>query len=567
MSSHDEAFVPLPGICGNCGLACTSGHVCPTSLPRKIMKRPMKRPGQSKTLSAKQPRTDPQQHVNLFGGSDDANILGSDDDEGDDFQEVRDDDVFFVKASKPHVPVAAKKVDVASSSSTDAHSLLSTLLAEHGRLQVDNTELRKKVLSTEEAQREVKVLRKKNTTAEKEIKRLHTTVLQHKKELEDTKRQHKKELDDAKKQKDKAPAASAPDCQDAYSELLSHICAETTKHAAKMQKPFQPAPVQPPQPPAKLTIQQVNQNPQYGTARSIEWQPVPTLKSTFYFDNGAVGSGVANWVEVQDANALAKLYTLGTSVPNAAGAISGFTPTGGKTCTYTINQHAYTATVSMVVPPPAPPPPPPPWTNKMLFEQSYVELKPAFLNKLLSNYNFDGQTDSKLAGFSAIGDVAELFSSYAQNFKYDRTRCELWRKPDYLKLWLRIARDRQYKHCRLLMHASGSYAKMEKDPATFDMGYAKKGQKGYAVYGSLSDHIASEHQYCCNHPPGTAVVMLLLTKPSAQENVYELFYRGTHKHNTTSAHAKVDACAVYDQLLVLPLGLAVAQKPPPSSMR
>ena len=570
MSSDDEAFVPPPGICRNCGLSRSSGHVCPISLPRKVMKRP----GQGRTPSAKQPRNDPQQHVvNLFGGSDDdANLFGSDDDEEDDFQEMRDDDVFFVKASKPRAPVTAKKVDDASSSSTDssnAHSLLSTLLAEHGRLQADNAQLRKQVSGAEEAQKEVKALQKKNTTAEKQIKQLHTAHLQQKKELEDTKKQHKKELDDAKKQskKGKAPAASAPDCKDAYSELLSHVCAETTKHAAKMQKQFPPAPVQPPpppppQPPVKLTIQQVNQNPQYGTARNIEWQPLPTLNSTFYFDNGAIGSGVPNWVEIQDANALTQLYTLGTSVTNASGAIGSFTPLNGKSCTYTIGQHSYNITVSMirpVVPPPAPPPPPPQsWTNKMLFDQSFIELKPAFVNKLLSNYNFDGQTDSKIAGFSAIGDVAELFSSYAQNFKYNRKRCELWRKPDYFKLWLRIARDRGYKSCRLLMHGSGNYAHMEKDAAGFDMAYARGGVKKHALYGAASDHVASDYNCASNCPRGSAMLMLLLTKPSAGLGAYEQYHLGSHTHAGASV-GQADAFAVRDQLLVLPLGLAIAQ--------
>ena len=551
MASDDEAFVPPPGICRDCGLSRNTGHVCPVALPRKIMKRHTA----GKTPSAKQPRIDPQQHVvNLFGNDesyDDKELFGSDSD---------DDDVFFVKSSEPsRPPVAAKKNVVASSSSTtsdnsNAHSLLSTLLTEHSRLQTDNANLRKQASEAEQAQKEIKALQKKNTAAEKQIKQLHTANLQQKKDLADAKKQLQKTC--------KATDTKC-DCSFAYSELISHACAETKKYAAKMLKQFPPAaPQAPPATPlqqAKCTIQQVNQNQQYRTTRNIEWQPLSTLKATFYFDNGVVGSGVANWVEIQDTNALAQLYTLGACVTNPSGAIGSFTAMNGKTCAYTIGQHSYSVTVVRLSPVvPLAPPPPSTWTNKMLFEESYIELKPAFLSRLLSSYNFDSQTDSKLVGFSAIGDVAELFSSYGQNFKYDRQRCELWRKPDYFKLWLRIARERGYKHCRLLMHGSGSYAQIEKDAAGFNMACARGGVKKHALYGAASDHVASDYNCASNCPRGSAMLILLLTKPSAGLGAYEQYQLGSHSHKGASV-GQADAFAVRDQLLALPLGLAVAK--------
>eukprot|EP00966_Prymnesium_polylepis_P088624 2050838-Prymnesium_polylepis.1 len=48
-----------------------------------------------------------------------------------------------------------------------------------------------------------------------------------------------------------------------------------------------------------------------------------------------------------------------------------------------------------------------------------------------------------LVGKSAeVAELAELWSSYAQGFKYDPAKCELWCKPGWLKIWLRAAKER-----------------------------------------------------------------------------------------------------------------------------
>ena len=74
-----------------------------------------------------------------------------------------------------------------------------------------------------------------------------------------------------------------------------------------------------------------------------------------------------------------------------------------------------------------------------------------------------------------IAALAELWSSYAQGFKYDPTKCELWCKPGWLKIWLRAAKERKYGECCILMHGmcSKNYHLLAKDMSGFDFNFSQ----------------------------------------------------------------------------------------------
>eukprot|EP00966_Prymnesium_polylepis_P094849 2196408-Prymnesium_polylepis.1 len=60
---------------------------------------------------------------------------------------------------------------------------------------------------------------------------------------------------------------------------------------------------------------------------------------------------------------------------------------------------------------------------------------------MLQNYHFDAADLPTISSAEAAA-LAELWSSYAQGFKYNPAKCELWCKPGWLKIWLRAAKER-----------------------------------------------------------------------------------------------------------------------------
>ena len=70
-----------------------------------------------------------------------------------------------------------------------------------------------------------------------------------------------------------------------------------------------------------------------------------------------------------------------------------------------------------------------------------------------------------------LANLAERFSSYGQQFKYDASKTVLWCKPDFLRIVLRCVLHRGYRNLRVGMHGSSDYGAMAKDPFVFDPNY------------------------------------------------------------------------------------------------
>ena len=137
-------------------------------------------------------------------------------------------------------------------------------------------------------------------------------------------------------------------------------------------------------------------------------------------------------------------------------------------------------------------------------------------------------------------------------------------KPLWLKVWLTAARNRKFNEARVLMHGmrSNDYEKLAKDMSGFDMNFSRDGRFRFGFYASASDHIACDFNGGHGkHPDGTFNIGLLWIKPTALNGAYEHYHHGSSRHPASSGVN--DAFAVRDQLLWLPIGLAVAYPKPP----
>lgn len=136
---------------------------------------------------------------------------------------------------------------------------------------------------------------------------------------------------------------------------------------------------------------------------------------SFYIEEGVAGSGM--WREITDDSVIGQLATLGTAVTSKKPAPS----------------------------PPPPPAPPPPkskvlWKTNLLFrEPCPVFLDTALLTRLKDSNNFSDDKSTQIEGSKALTDLATLFSSYAQKFKYDEHKTTLWVKPTLFKNWIETA--------------------------------------------------------------------------------------------------------------------------------
>ena len=218
-----------------------------------------------------------------------------------------------------------------------------------------------------------------------------------------------------------------------------------------------------------------------------------------------------------------------------------------------------------MAPPPPPPPPPQPkaeqWQDEVLFKGKFFKLTNQQIDTMLATVDFD-QADAVIKGSQAIADLATIVSKAGQAFTYNASECELWVKPLWLKVWLTAAKTRKFNDARFLMHGmrSNEYHKLASDMSGFDMNFSQDGRMRYGFYASASDHIASDYNGGMGkYPDGSFAVGLLWTKASAQHGAYENYHLGSSRYLSGQSRHN-DAYAVRDQLLWLPLGLAVANE-------
>lgn len=311
-------------------------------------------------------------------------------------------------------------------------------------------------------------------------------------------------------------------------------------------------------------IVQKNLAHQYLTERLLDAQKDANGLVHWFFESSVPPQPFAPvWTQITDASVCSNLFTLGRTVTNGNGDAVDFQPIMGLSVKYEFNQHKYEVSV-VSRPLPAPPPAPAAvskWQEDVLSKGCYFKTTPSFLDKLLKQVDFD-LPDAIEKGSQVVADLAALLSSAGQGFTYNVQECQLWIKPLWLKVWLTVAKTRKFSDARLLMHGmrSGEYQKLATDISGFDMSNSADGRHHYAFYGATSDHIPSDY-HGGKHPPGSCYIGLLWVKAQAKEGAYTNYHLGSHKYpkNSIMTNSKhLDAYAVHDQLLWLPIGLAVA---------
>ena len=198
------------------------------------------------------------------------------------------------------------------------------------------------------------------------------------------------------------------------------------------------------------------------------------------------------------------------------------------------------------------------WKNNVLFKGNFFPITLTYIETFISTYPLS-EAQHIVNGSQEIADLATLFSSCGQGFTYDASKCQLWVKPNYFRLWLEKAKSASWTEARIVMHGmrSGQYDKLASDIAGFDFNFSAHGAKKWGFYCSCSDHIASDY-HSGSQPRGTACIGLLLCTRKMGVNDasfehYALGGCGYSQYGNTK-----DAYAVRDQFLYLPLGLAHA---------
>ena len=580
-SEDDEDSGDARGLCIKCGQV-SKPHVCPHAA--KIMKRMSRSEcGMSSSKCQKTSAGSSAAKNDMY-----KNLFGDDSDDDD--------------TPAPKLPEMPKAAAAALSQGAPAFNILNTLLQEHSTLQ---TECDSNKATIEKQKKDIAAVKKRETAANSAVKQATSQLAQLQQEIakrDQTIADQQKQLQGPApfvppkpKGKGKAAVAAAAAAaasalglspgKDAYSALLTDAGKAYTDKADALKKkapppppPVPPAPVAPAPLPNRVQILQKNTNPQYHTEREVSFMTTAQVQAAglpssttagWFFDNSTPPTPwQPSWVPISDTTIIGNLETLGTATKSSTGDTTAFTPTVGSTVSYPFGQHNYTVTVvnapgpqAPAPPPPPPPPPPAPWQDDMLFTGSFFKMDKKYIDRMLQQYHFD-EPDVVIPKSTEIAAIAEQWSSYAQGFKYDPNKCEMWVKPNWMHMWLRAAKERGYNEARILMHGmrSQNYHLLAKDLSGFDFNFSQQGAKRWGFYAACSDHIASDYNAQSGGPlpDGTGVIGLLLIKKGAGAGAYEHYHLGSHRGGPQS-YSINDAYAVRDQMLWLPLGLAYAK--------
>lgn len=438
---------------------------------------------------------------------------------------------------------------------------LSTFLADHKRLKSAVYDHDK--LSYEK--KEKKLLQELSDALSK-VKRFEQQIVKKDRTIEN----QKKQLETMK------PKAETEKEQNVYVGIIKDVVASYTSKAQAVRNKEDAPSVQSSQALSTvIRIIQLNSNPTYHTEREVR----------FLDHNQAVAAGMTRsgwvydmstppnpwkpqWKAFSNDNVERKLQTLGVCTFDSFNkTLASFAPTVGQSVVYSIGQHDYTTSVTSG---PAPQAPlaasssnsdQQSWKHKVLFEGDFFKFSIQYIDDLLRNNQFDGP-DTVIGDSTEVAALAEMWSSFGQCFKYDSKKSELWVKPNWIRMWLRVAKERKYFECRILMHGmrSQNYHLLAKDLSGFDFNFSQQGAKRWGFYASCSDHIASEYNACGGGkmPDGSGVIGLLLIKKGAGQGAYEHYHLGSGRPGGPGSSV-CDAYAVRDQMLWLPIGLAYAK--------
>jgi hypothetical protein len=348
-----------------------------------------------------------------------------------------------------------------------------------------------------------------------------------------------------------------------------------------------------PKPAASVWIMQKNTNPTYMTVRELTYQ---SRSSKWFFDSSDKKNdptAQANLTEITDPATVTALAGLGsfTAVRKT------FKPKVGNKITYSLGQHSYEVEVVRSVKPweeahyqqlprqlgSAAATPTSNVNKHMLLEGPFFCPSKDQIKAYGENLDTSAEV-SEVIGHKQLAELATLWSSYSQGFKYDETKTELWVKPKWLSTWLNTLKHSDHE-IRIVAHGvrSGDFSVLAKDPRGFNLamcnaGRAKgDGSHGFGIYVSPLDCIPADYTgVSAAHKDGTFVLGLLqVPKPKTAtyhstgtsgsayqtaNGALEFYHLGSGRNNyLAAAHGENDAYNVRDQTLFLTLGMVTTK--------
>ena len=187
--------------------------------------------------------------------------------------------------------------------------------------------------------------------------------------------------------------------------------------------------------------------------------------------------------------------------------------------------------------------------------KDYLKLMNQFAFLFHENYIKDKNGYNRAAivggeGGQIIANLATQFSKPGNGYQYDSSKCQLWIKPLLTQLVLQSCYFHNYDKILIVTHGSDSakYNLMAQDPTGFKIEKSNDGAEGYGIYCALDDNVSK--YYNKKQPEGCFIICLLFQKSNITNGGCTFFSYNSDNY---------DSVNIRDQMLLLPLGLAVAK--------
>lgn len=152
----------------------------------------------------------------------------------------------------------------------------------------------------------------------------------------------------------------------------------------------------------------------------------------------------------------------------------------------------------------------------LLYGDPVVTLDDKEIDQLLAK--IDANEAQTTTASAQLATLATNWSALASQHKYDPSQTTIWSNPLLLKQWLTTAKARKLSRARIVMHGSGHYESLRKDPQCYNMLFSNGGcARGAGLYVSVADHIPSD--YNGGAPIGTGLLGLLLCGDDTDEGI------------------------------------------------
>ncbi len=188
----------------------------------------------------------------------------------------------------------------------------------------------------------------------------------------------------------------------------------------------------------------------------------------------------------------------------------------GELCIKQTNSSHHAHTVRPIIATPGAAVTPREIVKDLLYGDPVVTLDDTQMDQLLAK--IDANEERTTVASPNLATLATNWSALASQHKYSASQTMIWSNPLLLKSWITTAKARNLHRARIVMHGSGDYDSLRKDPLCYDMLYSQGNcARGPGLYVSVADHIPRD--YNGGAPIGTGMLGLLLCGDDSDEGI------------------------------------------------